>query len=430
MNGGTSPPLIGYNFDCWINDDDDAEPPSEKEMVADHAHEHLSGGISDASNRQLPSLTPLRGIAALWVVLYHYCGTAQYLPNLDVTPHSYLISKGYLAVDMFFMLSGLVMTHVYYRAFSESVGRHYRSFLVARIARLYPLHVFILLLFVVTAAASQFMTGLATGSFESIPLTGPRSLSAIIANMFMLQGLAAGELSWNYPAWSVSLEFVAYLAFPFALPAIMRAPNPVRLVLGAVLLAPLAWLAAHTKGDFDQWDGPITLVRCMPEFLLGTLLYFAFRDHGQRIWLSSDFGVLAALAATLIGLHVGAPDLLMVSLFAALILLSVSNTGVFAKLVNTRPLIWLGEISYSLYLVHGLIKFATSKGLGAAGIQHTAALSKDQSFALMMLMMALCILAASATYSSIETVWRRHLRALLGVGQNREFARALGSRRA
>jgi hypothetical protein len=81
-------------------------------------------------------------------------------------------------------------------------------------------------------------------------------------------------------------------------------------------------------------------------------------------------------------------------------------------------------------LVHGLIKFATSKGLGAAGIQHTAALSKDQSFALMMLMMALCILAASATYSSIETVWRRHLRALLGVGQNREFARALGSRRA
>jgi peptidoglycan/LPS O-acetylase OafA/YrhL len=430
MNGGTSPPVIGYNFDCWINDDDDAKPPSEKEMVADHAHERLSGGISDASNRQLPSLTPLRGIAALWVVLYHYCGTAQYLPNLDVTPHSYLISKGYLAVDMFFMLSGLVMTHVYYRAFSESVGRHYRSFLVARIARLYPLHVFILLLFVVTAAASQFMTGLATGSFESIPLTGPRSLSAIIANMFMLQGLAAGELSWNYPAWSVSVEFVAYLAFPFALPAIMRAPNPVRLVLGAVLLAPLAWLAAHTKGDFDQWDGPITLVRCMPEFLLGTLLYFAFRDYGQRIWLSSDFGVLAALAATLIGLHVGAPDLLMVSLFAALILLSVSNTGVFAKLVNTRPLIWLGEISYSLYLVHGLIKFATSKGLGAAGIQHTAALSKDQSFALMMLMMALCILAASATYSSIETVWRRHLRALLGDGQNREFARALGSRRA
>ena len=86
-------------------------------MVAEHLHNRLSGGIPDASNRQLPSLTPLRGIAALWVVFYHYGGTAQYLPNLDITPHSYVISKGYLAVDMFFMLSGLVMTHVYHRLF-------------------------------------------------------------------------------------------------------------------------------------------------------------------------------------------------------------------------------------------------------------------------------------------------------------------------
>lgn len=92
-------------------------------MVADYLQERrLSGGTSGASNRQLPALTPLRGIAALWVVLYHYCGTAQYLPNLDITPHSYIVSKGYLAVDIFFMLSGFVMAHVYHRAFSEVWG--------------------------------------------------------------------------------------------------------------------------------------------------------------------------------------------------------------------------------------------------------------------------------------------------------------------
>jgi peptidoglycan/LPS O-acetylase OafA/YrhL len=340
-------------------------------MVADYLQERrLSGGTSGASNRQLPALTPLRGIAALWVVLYHYCGTAQYLPNLDITPHSYIVSKGYLAVDIFFMLSGFVMAHVYHCAFSESVGQHYRGFPVARIARLYPLHVFVLALFVATAAASQLMTGIATGSLESMPLTGPRSLGAIVANIFMLQGLSAGQLSWNYPAWSISVEFIAYLALPFALPAIARAPDAVRLVLGAILFAVLAWLAALTKGDLDQWDGPITLVRCMPEFLVGTLLYFAFRDHGHRFGLNSDLAVLAVLAATLICLHVGAPDLLIVSLFAALVLLAVSNTGAFARLANTGPLIWLGEISYSLYLIHGFIQFATSKGLSAFGIQH------------------------------------------------------------
>jgi peptidoglycan/LPS O-acetylase OafA/YrhL len=362
-------------------------------MVADQSHERRpQSGTPGAPNRQIPSLTPLRGVAALWVVLYHYCGTAQYLPNLDITPHSYLISKGYLAVDMFFMLSGFVMAHVYHRTFSESVGPHYRSFLVARIARLYPLHLFILLLFVATATASQLMTDIATGSFESIPLTGPRSLGAVVANIFMLQGLAAAQLSWNYPTWSISVEFMAYLAFPFALPAIGRAPNAVRVVLGAVLFAVLAWLAARTKGDLDQWDGLLTLVRCMPEFLLGTLLYFAFRDYGRRFWLCSDLAVFIALATILMCLHLGAPDLLIVSFFAAFVLLAASNTGAFAKIVNIGPLIWLGEISYSLYLIHGFVQFAASKGLGALGIQHSAALSSAESLTLLMLMLAVHLL--------------------------------------
>lgn len=291
---------------------------------------------------------------------------------------------------------------------------------MARIARLYPLHIFILLLFVLTATAAQLISGLATGSFESIPLTGPKSVGAIIANMFMLQGLAASELSWNYPAWSISVEFFAYMAFPFVLPVIARAPNAVRLLIGAVLFAALAWLAARTKGDFDQWDGPITLVRCMPEFFLGTLLYFVFRDYGLTTWLSIDLPLLAVLAATLGSLHFGAPDLLIITLFAALVPLSVSNSGAFAKLLNIGPLIWLGEISYSLYLLHGLVQFSASKGLDAIGIRHTAALSSGQSLALMMLMLGLCVFGASGDVLGIENVWRRHLRTLLGDAQKRQ----------
>ncbi len=172
---------------------------------------------------QLPSLTSLRGLAALWVVLYHF--SVQCFPNLDATPYTHIIHKGYLAVDLFFMLSGFVMTHVYHRAFSESVTRHYRGFFVARIARIYPLHVLILLLFVATAVASQWTTGTATiGSIRDIPLQGSESVSALVANLFMLQGLDAGKLSWNYPAWSISVEFMAYLLFPFALPAIWARP--------------------------------------------------------------------------------------------------------------------------------------------------------------------------------------------------------------
>ena len=64
-------------------------------------------------------LTPLRGIAALWVVLYHYCGQSVFR-IWTLLHYSSSISKGYLAVDIFFMLSGFVMTHVYHRAFSDN----------------------------------------------------------------------------------------------------------------------------------------------------------------------------------------------------------------------------------------------------------------------------------------------------------------------
>src|ERR1700722_663067 len=127
--------------------------------------------LAPSAKAQLPSLTSLRGVAALWVVLYHF--SVQCLPNLDSTPYTSLIHKGYLAVDMFFLLSGLVMTHVYHRAFLSSVSQNYRSFIVARIARIYPLHLLVLLLFVATAVALHVSTSRSLGTLADIPLQGP-----------------------------------------------------------------------------------------------------------------------------------------------------------------------------------------------------------------------------------------------------------------
>jgi peptidoglycan/LPS O-acetylase OafA/YrhL len=149
------------------------------------------------SSGQLPALTSLRGIAAMWVVLYHY--SAQCFPTLDATGYTHLIHKGYLAVDLFFMLSGFVMTHVYHRAFSKTVTQqHYWKFIVARIARVYPLHILVLLLFVVTAVTFHLAGGIALNHQDDIPMRGPESVLAFVANVFMLQGLDAGQLSWLF----------------------------------------------------------------------------------------------------------------------------------------------------------------------------------------------------------------------------------------
>ena len=94
---------------------------SERERAGDDGRQRSSG-----SPEQLASLTPLRGIAALWVVIFHFC---WYFPAVHPERYTGAVYKGYLAVDMFFVLSGFVITHVYKEGFARRVtGRRHRIF--------------------------------------------------------------------------------------------------------------------------------------------------------------------------------------------------------------------------------------------------------------------------------------------------------------
>ncbi|MGQ9367011.1 acyltransferase family protein [Azospirillum sp. ST 5-10] len=372
----------------------------------------------------MPSLTPVRGIAALWVVLYHY--SFQYFPNLHPEAYTHLVEKGYLAVDLFFMLSGFVMTHVYRGSFGRGTVGGYRDFLKARIARLYPLHLVVLVLFVATALGSRAMEYAATGSFEMIPLEGSRSLGALLANLFMLQGLDAGSLSWNYPAWSISLEFMAYLVFPFLLPWIWRLAPAAKTMLAGVLFAVLAWLDLAEWNDFNQWDGPQTLLRCLPEFLLGTLLYSAFRS-GRAGVLAGDGMAIGLAAGIVVLLHAGATDVALVALLAALILALTVNTGRVAALLNGRALVWLGDVSYSLYLIHGLVQYATTTLLlQGLGIRDREELSGGWSLVLLAAMVILSLVLAGLSYRHVEVTGRRYLRRLMDVRRPHKDAGVFG----
>ena len=271
------------------------------------------------------------------------------------------------------------------------------------------------MLFVATALTSRLLVYAATGTFEAIPIRGPRSLDAFLANLFMLQGLEAGQLSWNYPAWSISVEFAAYLVFPFLLPTIWRASSSYKVALAALLIAILSLFSYYSGGNFNQWDGPQTLLRCLPEFTLGTLLYAAFRSGVYTPILGSDSVSALILLTTLSVLHFGGPDLAVVLLFATLILSVVVNTGRVAGIANRRPLIWLGNISYSLYLLHGFFQFAIAQLLIAFGVQKGSDLSIKMSLVLFIAMVAACLVSATAAYYGVEVVWRRHLKEFFGL---------------
>lgn len=365
-----------------------------------------------SSNDQLPSLTALRGVAALWVVVYHY--SVQCFPTLDVTDYTHFFHKGYLAVDMFFMLSGFVLTHVYHRKFLGDVDGNYRGFVIARIARIYPLHVLVLILFVATAVAASWSGDFSIRSLEKIPLQGSESVAAFFANIFLVQGLNAGKLSWNYPSWSISVEFMAYLLFPFILPLIWRASASAKWALAILLVGLLGLFAYIAQDNFDQWDGPIALLRCFPEFLIGTLLYCAFRSAPSGIGIERDGSVFGILLVTLALLHFGASDLLVTFLFALLILASVRNAGRFAEWANMRALVWLGDISYSIYLIHSFIQCLAMKLLARFGIYKLADLSPYKSLAFMAPMLVLCLIAAHLSYFCFEVPSRRYVRDILG----------------
>jgi peptidoglycan/LPS O-acetylase OafA/YrhL len=151
------------------------------------------------------------------------------------------------------------------------------------------------------------------------------------------------------------------LLFPFLLPTIWRASPTCKIALGVFLIGILSLFSYYYGGNFNEWDGPQTLLRCLPEFTLGTLLYAAFRSGIYAPILGSDAVSILILLTTLSILHFGGPDLAVVLLFAVLVLSVVVNTGKVAAIANRKPLIWLGDISYSLYLLHGFFQFAIAQ---------------------------------------------------------------------
>lgn len=373
--------------------------------------------------KELPSLTPLRGLAAVWVILFHY-GVAYFAFHFE--QFSRLFNRGYLAVDMFFMLSGFVLSHVYWKTFASDEAiqlKDYWNFISARIARLYPLHLFNLSLFVTAALAFSLYGYIAAGKLEAIPLHGPRSLTALAANLAMLQGLDAGDLAWNYPSWSISIEFLAYFLFPLVLPLIALAGKRRRLLFAGLALCCLCLFAYLAGGDFNQWDGPITLLRCLPEFIIGALLYAAFKEAFWPDWLRRDAVLAVILCGMLLLLQFRTPDLLAVIGFPAVILAAVMNDGRAAPILNCAPLVWLGNISYSLYLAHGFVQFVTSRLLASEGVQNAADLSDLTSVGLFVAMVGATLLMAAFTYRGIEVNGRTQVRQLLRLRTGRQDVR-------
>lgn len=291
----------------------------------------------------------------MWVVLFHI--REIHLWTGGTAPYVAFISLGYLGVSFFFVLSGFILVYVY-------SGREIKKsrFWQARFARVYPAYAFSLLFTVQAVVASwPHMKQL-----HAIPLTllaYPLLLEAWFPKIFFF---------WNVVGWSLSVELVFYLVFPYAVRILEKLTNTgVRvwmatawissiLITGAYVLSRPDGVAHTSSLDFLFWLSVVKfnpLVR-LPEFLLGMGIgtLFVRMPSRPRSW---PIALAAALLGIAIVVRAAVPYPIMHSgLLApvfALFIFGFATQPAWTRFLSAKPLLLMGEASYSLYLLHAAV---------------------------------------------------------------------------
>lgn len=286
-----------------------------------------------------PALTGLRGVAALVIVLHHI---VLRLPDLAAGP----ARQGYLAVDLFFVLSGFVMALGYGTWFgARRPLPEYGRFLGRRIARVWPLHAVVVALLVADGIVRH------TGEYW------PRM---VIFNGLLMQSWGFSQ-TVDAPAWSVSTEMLAYILFPLLSGLALRRTARVAwrtlavaiaVLVCCVLAAPDLGLAQRGALDLHQNWSLLPALRCVAGFTIGLLTWRALQTRrGARVAAQPAVATGAGLA--IVGLVLlGAPDGLVYLFFPVLIAGLYAGAGPLTRWLAKPVAVWTGTLSYAIYLVH------------------------------------------------------------------------------
>lgn len=306
------------------------------------------------TKQYLPALTALRGIAAFWVVLFHMDVIIFYRELGTIIPHSWsgLITQGYLWVDFFFILSGFIICHIYGEQLSGRFQiNHIKKYLITRFFRIYPLHLFTLILligFVITLSA--FVPSLIDESWNVY-----FDWNALISNILLTNAMNQHTyLSWNIVSWSIGAEWWAYI-YGIGLLYFIGNKNGKYSITIAVTSLILLFLLVYfnPKNNLDiTFD--FGFLRCLLEFSLGITCYKAFKIKLGSHILQTDCCFVVVLITLLVIFQWRLNDLLTIPLFSILVLCAATNQGYVLRLLSIKGLQNLGQISYSVYLMHGV----------------------------------------------------------------------------
>ncbi len=342
---------------------------------------------------RLPQLDGLRGLAALGVAFgFHAQSMVLQVPGDPLL--GWFRLSGWSLVDLFFLISGYVFAHVYLPGGALMHRRGLADFAIARVARLYPLHLAMLLV----TAIMHFGKG-------------PNDLEAFVAHLLLLQTFVApiGQ-TFDGPSWSISVEMVCYLLFGLAAFAGRRIlPWLAPLVILGCALALASELA-------PIWDLSGRLARGLLGYFTGVALW----QHRSLLARIPSLALLAALPAGLYAQSVGLHAILPLTMLAWPAALLLALRG---RLLGREPFVWLGDRSYAIYLIH-MPAIEIIVRFGRAGGLPDSLSTIPAIFALM----AIATLALSdIAYRRLELPARRFLRARLSPSKRAQPNGRIGS---
>jgi peptidoglycan/LPS O-acetylase OafA/YrhL len=313
------------------------------------------GDTLRAENRRIQELDGLRGLAILFVISFHYLNNQ--LVKSENT-FGLLIAKatsfGWVGVDLFFVLSGFLIGSILIR--NKGAKNYFSTFYLRRLVRIVPNYYLLIVIFILIRSmpwftANQFLTG-----DDVIPTW---SYFTMLHNFFMAAGNNMGNASMSV-TWSIGIEEQFYIFFPLAVYFLRDGLIPYFLLI-AVLVA------VFLRLSYDNWIPAYVLLPCRMDsiaFGAGVAWLNAHHDLDKlvkahlRIFLIIIIGDLALCAFLYMkyGDLGPAKNTLFAIFFASVLICAlVFRSGPLGQMLRNKYLMWIGTISYSLYLFHYMI---------------------------------------------------------------------------